>query len=410
MAILGSETGEDFDIGQRVVVDIEKVAHGGHFIARHSGRVFFVRHALPGERVEIEITSTGKSFLRADAVSILSPSPDRVEPLCKFSGAGRCGGCDFQHISIARQRNLKADVVKEQFDRIAKMDIEVIVEEVGEPLHWRTRLSNATNEVGKIGFYAMRSHRVVPIDDCVIASSAIDFPSLAQRKWPSESRVDISSSSTGDRTIAIASNKRGSQARITEGKKSNFEEVSGHTLEVSESSFWQSHDLAPETLVAAVTPYFREGDRVLDLYGGVGLFTAAALDLIGPKGSVDLVESSASACANARRNFESYPNVKIHQIDVEKGLKKISGADVVVLDPPREGAGKEVLVTVAAYEPRSIVYVACDPAALARDSAYLFDLGYGLSHLRAFDLFPMTHHIECVATFEPSQKRESNVS
>jgi tRNA/tmRNA/rRNA uracil-C5-methylase (TrmA/RlmC/RlmD family) len=395
--------GENFEVGQRLNVDIEKVAHGGHFIARAAGRVFFVRHAIPGENVEIEITSVGSSFLRADVVKVLAVSPDRVQPPCSYSGAGGCGGCDFQHISTSRQRELKADVIKEQFARIAKMEIDVEVEEVAEPLHWRTRISGATDAQGRIGFYAFRSHRVIPVEDCLIAASDIGFPTLAKRKWPTNSRIEIACGEEGKRTVAIGTAVRGSKVRISEGPKVLREQIGGLTVEVSQESFWQSHEKAPATLIDAIRPYVKSGDKVLDLYGGVGLFTAGILDLL-EEGRVDLIESSRTAIADAQRNFAEYPNVHIHQGDVAREIDTIVEANLVILDPPREGAGKAVLESICDLNPRSIVYVACDPAALARDSAYLKDLGYELSGLRAFDLFPITHHIECVAHFEASQK------
>lgn len=393
-----------FQVGERLTVSIEKVAHGGHFIARHEGQVFFVRHAIPGERVEIEVTSTGSSFLRADVVGVLEPSPDRVRPPCSYSHAGGCGGCDFQHISILRQRQLKADVIHEQFSRIAKMEIEVEVEEVGEPLQWRTRISSATNSRGEIGFYASRSHTVVPVKDCLIATESIKFSELAKRTWPKESRIEISASSEGVRSIAIAPAGRGSKSRLTEGPQILTEIIDGHSVEVSQRSFWQSHESAPEILTQAVMEAVKEGDHLLDLYGGVGLFTAALLDRVGPSGHIDLVESSQSATADAKRNFADFPNVSVFTGDVQKELGRINRADVVLLDPPREGAGRQTIAAIVELGPRSILYVACDPAALARDVAYLAEIGYEMVGLRAFDLFPMTHHVECVARFEPSQK------
>lgn len=404
------ERGKSFSVGEHHTVTVEKVAHGGHFIARHEGQVIFVRHAIPGEIVEVEITGTGSSFVRADAIRIIEPSPDRVSPPCAFSHPGGCGGCDFQHISIARQRELKADVIREQFSRIAKREVTVTVEEIGEPLHWRTRVSSATNEDGKIGFYASRTHTVVPVNDCVIASMSIDYPELANRKWPARSRIEISASSTGARSIAIADATRGAKARMTEGAAVSREEVSGHQLQVSQASFWQSHENAPEVLSEAIYGFIREGDHVLDLYGGVGLFAAALIDVVGPTGSIELIESSTSAIADARRNFAEYPNILIHAGDVSRVLVKIDQTDVVVLDPPRDGAGREVIMKIAALAPRGILYIACDPAALARDTVYLQENGFDLNLLRAYDLFPMTHHVECVAVFEPSQKAESKVS
>lgn len=406
--------GENFAVGQRLTVEIEKVAHGGHFIARFAGRVFFVRHGVPGERVEIEITSVGSSFLRADVVEVLVASPDRVTAPCKFAGPGLCGGCDFQHITPARQRALKTEVIKEQFARIAKANFDVVneveVEEVAPPLHWRTRISAASNVRGEVGFYALRSHRVIAVDECLIAAKGIGFPALSNRKWPTNSRVEIAVSSDGVRTVAIGPAIRGSKVRITEGPKVLHEKIGEVTLEVSQDSFWQSHEKAPAVLIAAIRPFIRAGDQVLDLYGGVGLFSAGIVDLVGQNGSIDLIESSRSAIGDAQRSFINLPNVRIYQGDVAREIHKINGSDVVILDPPREGAGKDVLQNIAALNPRSIVYVACDPAALARDTAYLAELGYSLSDLRAFDLFPMTHHIECVAHFEASQKVANNVS
>ncbi len=396
---------KSFELGQRLSVSIEKVAHGGHFIARLNGQVIFVRHGIPGELVEIEITGAASGFYRADVAKVIQPSPDRVEPPCRYSHPGGCGGCDFQHISEERQRALKAEVIVEQFARIAKLEVAVSVEGVGEGLHWRTRVSSATDDQGRIGFYASRSHNVVPVEDCLIACTGVDYPELAKKRWPPKSRVEISVNSSNERSIAIAPAIRGSKARLTQGPAALKENIFGVELQVGHMSFWQSHELAPEILSEQVRENVKPGDFVLDLYGGVGLFTAALLDLVGENGQVDLIESSPSAISDARRNFADRPNVVIHAGDVNHGLDKITRADLVVLDPPREGAGKDVLAKICRLNPRSVVYVACDPAALARDCRYLEDMGWQMRSLRAFDLFPMTHHVECVAVFEPFQNR-----
>lgn len=401
---------KSFTVGQHLTVSVEKVAHGGHFIARHLGQVLFIRDVIPGEVVEVVVTSTGSSFYRADLVKVIEASPDRVLPPCQYSHVGGCGGCDFQHVNIARQRALKSDVIIEQFARIAKKVVDIVVEEIDEPLHWRTRISSATDEEGHIGFYASRSHVVIPVEDCLIAASSIKYPELAARKWPGRSRVEISVNSADERSVAIAPAIRGSKPRLSQGPQSLTEMIYGHKLQVSHTSFWQSHIMAPEILTSAVREHVRENDYVLDLYGGVGLFTAAVIDQIGAGGQIDLVESSPSATADARANFEDMPNVKIHTGEVSKVLGSLTRADVVILDPPREGAGKAVLAQIADFVPRCIVYVACDPAALARDCRYLEELGWNMSSLRAFDLFPMTHHVECVAVFEPLQNPRNDVS
>lgn len=393
------------EVGQKIQVTIEKVAHGGHFIARHEGAVIFVRHAIPGEVCEIEITSVGSSFNRGDVISVIQSSDDRVSAPCRFAHRNGCGGCDFQHISLPRQRNLKSDVVLEQFSRIAKMEIEVEVEEVSSPLGWRTRCSAVTTKAGALGFYQARSHKIIPVDDCRILVPEMRYAELAQRGAKGDQRVEISISNNGERTIATANSRDESPLRISDGPDVAHYTVGEKTFEVSQKSFWQSHKDAPHVLTEAVLRYadLQEGDHVLDLYGGVGLFAASFLPIIGQSGSVDIVEGSKSATSDAARNFADDKNVNIYTGDVARLITRFTHADVIVLDPPREGAGKDVVVQCAKLQARTIVYVACDPAALARDTSYLQEAGYHLESIRAFDLFPMTHHIECIAKFVPSK-------
>ena len=397
-------------VGQRLTVDIEKIAHGGHFIARHESEngkkaVIFVRHAIPGERVEIEITSTSANFIRADVVEVISASSDRVQAPCEYSNRDGCGGCDFQHISITRQRALKSEVIKEQFERIAKMDISVDVEEVGEPLHWRTRVTATTDHNGALGFYSSRSHRVIPVKECLIAIPEIGIAAMSAQKLSPDVRIEIAYSSEGERMVAEAPKSGDGKFRQNIGPAVLHERVGDQLLQVSQRSFWQGHKRAPEVLTDVVRNFahLQEGEHVLDLYGGVGLFTAAYLKDVGATGSIHLVEGSKDATADAKNNFAGQSNIEISTGDVAKIITRINRADVVILDPPREGAGKEVVQEITRLSPRSIIYVACDPAALARDTAYLREYGYQLEKIRAFDLFPMTHHIESVALFTPSK-------
>jgi tRNA/tmRNA/rRNA uracil-C5-methylase (TrmA/RlmC/RlmD family) len=316
-----------------------------------------------------------------------------------------CGGCDFQHITPAHQRTLKSNVITEQFSRIAKKEISVEVEAVGDPIGWRTRAIATTNRNGKLGFYKSRSHSITPVDDCIICVEGMNFSEITARPLKGDVRVEISASNTGERTIALAPTRGEEKARITEGQPILHEVVHGKTLEVSQDSFWQSHVRAPEVLTDAVLAFaqLKSGEHVLDLYGGVGLFTAAIIEVVGPDGQIDLIEGSKVATEDARRNFATAKNITVATGDVAKLLPRVTAADVVVLDPPREGAGRDVIMQITGLKPRAIVYVACDPAALARDTAYLEDHSYTLAKLRAFDLFPMTHHIECVALYERAE-------
>lgn len=397
-------------VGQRLTVDIEKIAHGGHFIARHESEngkkaVIFVRHAIPGERVEVEITSMSATFIRADVVQVISASQDRVQAPCTYSHQNGCGGCDFQHIALTRQRALKSEVIKEQFERIAKMDISVEVEAVGEPLRWRTRIIATTDHTGALGFYSSRSHRVIPVNDCLIAIPEIGIAAMSEQKLAPDVRIEIAYSSEGERTVAQAPKNGAGKFRQNTGPAVLHERVGKELLQVSQRSFWQGHKSAPAVLSDVVRKFaeLQEGEVVLDLYGGVGLFTSACLSDIGTSGSIHLIEGSKEATLDAKNNFALQFNVEISTGDVAKILKRLDRADVVILDPPREGAGKEVVQEMTRLSPRSIIYVACDPAALARDTAYLREKGYNLDKIRAFDLFPMTHHIESVALFTLSK-------
>jgi tRNA/tmRNA/rRNA uracil-C5-methylase (TrmA/RlmC/RlmD family) len=348
--------------------------------------------------VVVEVTSTGKSFNRGDVLEVIEPSPDRVKAPCSYAHRLGCGGCDFQHIAIARQRELKSEVVTEQFARIAKMDLKVVVEEVSDPLHWRTRAILNIDGSGKAGFFGSRSHNSIQIADCLTCVPELKLVEIASRTWQPNTKLEISANKSGDRIVA------GSE--VFEGPKELVEIVDENRFQVSHSSFWQSHKSAPAVLTEAVMQFaqLQSGNQVLDLYGGVGLFSAAALSAVGETGRVDLVEASSSAVGDAKINFENMPNVNIYLGEVAKIMPRIGSADVVILDPPRDGAGQLVLQQISALDPKRIIYVACDPAALARDCAFANDLGWKLTKVRAFDLFPMTHHIEMVAVFTRSAR------
>jgi tRNA/tmRNA/rRNA uracil-C5-methylase (TrmA/RlmC/RlmD family) len=326
------------------------------------GRVVFVRHALPGERVEVEVTegTDGDKFWRADAVTVLSASADRVEAPCPVAGPGLCGGCDFQHVTPARQRQLKADVVAEQLRRLAGLVWDVTVEAVpgdADGLRWRTRTRFAHLPDGRPAMRMHGSHELVPVDECLIALPASD---------------------AGPEVVEAAGRQ--------------------HTFRVAADGFWQVHPGAPRVLVETVLAMLRPepGERVLDLYAGVGLFAAFLADAVGPE-HVVAVEGHPGATRDAAANLPR--GVRVLQGDVARVLAATLDEpfDLVVLDPPREGARRKVVEQVVDRAPRAVAYVACDPAALARDVATFASLGYSLRELRAFDLFPMTHHVECVA-------------
>ena len=403
--------------GTRLELTIESVAHGGHCVARHEGRVVFVRHALPGERVIARITdgTTESKFLRADAIEILDASEDRVSPPCPYSGPGQCGGCDFQHVQLDAQRLLKAQVIAEQFQRVGGIDLEALMGERGvdvaslrvEPvardrdgLRWRTRLELGAKD-GVAGLRAHRSHRLVEIDDCLIADERF-APAYTDRFAPWANGVDLIAPSDGDVVAIELPLQKGDEVPSVH-EIVHFDGSPDLTFEVSARGFWQVHPGAASTFASAVreAAAVRPGETVIDLYCGVGLFARVLADQSGPDGRVIGVEADEEALRHARTNMDGAANVDLIAGDVATVDWSATSADVVVLDPPRAGAGREVIERIATLKPRTVVYVACDPAALARDVRTALDLGFKLRQLRAFDAFPMTHHVECIAVLTP---------
>ena len=371
------------------------VAHGGHCVARvpvddGRERVVFVRHALPGERVHAVVTDDGGgAFCRADAIAVLEPAPGRVEPPCPWARAGGCGGCDWQHADGPTQRALKTAVLREQLQRLAGIERDVDVEEPpGGLLGWRHRVRLAVDGEGRPGLRAHRSHDVLPIADCPLVPAGELPPVLEQRFTPGD-EIEVAIDAHGVRHLHAAVVQR----------------AAGREWRLSAGTFWQVHPALAQTLADVVAEWAQvpAGGLAWDLYGGVGLFAAVLAGQVGPDGEVRVVESDRQAVSDGRAALADLEQVHWTVGRVEQVLASLPGRpDVVVADPPRRGLGRATVAALCARTPNRIVHVACDPAALARDVALFATHGYDLAALRAFDAFPMTHHMECVALFQPS--------
>ncbi|MEY4989464.1 MAG: hypothetical protein RI933_1097 [Actinomycetota bacterium] len=396
-------------VGQNLVLNIEKVAHGGIFVARHDGRVVFVSHVLPGEKVKAQVfEDRGGSFCRAEPTEIIEPSPDRVAQVWKQAGPGGAGGAEFGHIKLDRQRELKADVIEEALDRMSGIKLRPVVEPVpgddeNNGLGYRSRVQLHVDEAGNVGPYRERSHEVIRVKDLPLATEDIRDLEFHHKNFQNVKKIEIAASNTGGTQWRIDGKVKGDERLI--------ERAAGRTFRISGGGFWQVHrgaaDLLANTVTSmAATVGFDKAAQNLDLYGGVGLFSGALAAKFGKDLEITSVESFRQATDDATLNLNDLSKAKVVCAPVERFLDKHlsekstarNSSATIVLDPPRSGAGAKVVGRLLELAPKHIIYVACDPIALARDLKSFIAGGYRLAQLRAFDLFPHTHHVECVAS------------
>lgn len=407
--------------GDLIDLDITGVAHGGIFVGRHEGRVVFVPDTLPGERVRVRLTDTRKkAFWRAEALEVLDAAPER-RPHVWASAAidrapeDRVGGAEFGHIELAHQRALKERVIRESLERVGRLELPVEVrpagaDETADGTGWRTRVSLHVDDAGRVGPFAPRSHRVVETPDLPLAIADLARVA-ADLRGAAEGRIDLVQPADGRVRVL----PRPDGARPTGPVEVVEERVGDRSFRVDAGGFWQVHRLAAGALTEAVADRIRSAagdldpDAVhLDLYGGVGLFAATLGDLGGASTRVVSVESDPRATEHAGENLAEWVGARAETARVDRYVGRLRAEaserererlsrGVVVLDPPRAGAGREVVEGIAALAPQTVVYVACDPVALARDLATFAVHGYRADGgVHGLDLFPNSHHVEAV--------------
>ena len=380
-----------------LTLEIEKVAHGGVFVARDKGQVYFVSGALPGEVVEVEVTETAKTFSRAEVISVQKASEHRVPHFWKAAAKG-AGGAEFGHIELGFQRELKTRVLQENLVRMAKLELDVAVEaapdDQGDGLRYRTRLQLNVDSSGLAGPSKARSNEIVFTKELPLAVLEIEELGLHLKNFSGVEKIKIAASNTGDLQWMVDDKVQGSNQLV--------ERVGGRTFRLSVGGFWQAQKHAAQLLSEQVIEFeklldFDPKKQNLDLYAGAGLFSATA-SVVFPDANFTAVESSAKAVASGEKSSVDLPNLKFQKADVLKFLRtRAEGTfDTIVLDPPRSGAANKVVAQLLRLSPRNIIYVACDPVALARDLQVLSASGYQVKGMRAFDIFPHTHHFETV--------------
>ena len=412
-------------MSQFIDLQLSAMAHGGSALGRHQGQVIFVPYTIPGETVRVEVVESRTRWARARLVEILEASPHRVEPLCPYFGVDRCGGCHFQHMAYEAQAEFKGAVVADQLARIGGLDDANVQDIIGaaEPWGYRNHVQFSLTPEGQLGFLTADTHRVIAVKECLILDPLLDdLWSALDMEWPQLHRLSLRcGSATGDLLAAFELDHyedfdidvdfpvscvlllADGEAVVLMGNAYLTEHVAGRDYRISAGSFFQVNTAGAEALIALVDDYLAptQDDLLVDLYCGVGLFGLALAERVG---RVIGIESDPIAAADFRHNARGLEQVDLLEGKTQAVLPRIKETvDLLVLDPPRSGAGEKVAGEVARLAPRRIAYVSCDPATLSRDARRLSECGYRLDVVQPIDLFPQTYHVESIALFSRDQ-------
>lgn len=384
-------------------------ANGGSCVARHDGRVVFVRYALPGETVRVRLkgnVDNRGSYWNAEAIEVLEPSADRIDSLCAIAGVDGAGCCDLAFVDPAAARRLKGAVVANQLARLGgyqwREESDAEARPVGDlgATGWRTRVRLDTDPDGRAGFHRYHSSELVHRLDCAQLPPGM-LAGIADTQWPVDSQVHVAVDDDGVRHVVVSGTRAGgNRTTVAEGGYEAAQRVGERSWRVPVTAFWQAHRDAPALYSSLVTEWARlePGMTAWDLYGGAGVFAAALAQAVGDTGRVLTVDTSRGASRSARAALADLSCVSVQTESVRRALMgQRERADVAVLDPPRAGAGREVIDLLAAAEVPRIIHIGCEAASFARDVGLYRGHGYQVEKLEVFDSFPLTHHVECVA-------------
>lgn len=386
-------------IDQELTLNTGAPANGGSCVARHDGRVVFVRYALPGERVRARITAERGSYWHAECVEVLEPAPGRVDSLCPIAGVDGAGCCDLAFADPAAARALKGEVVSNQLARLGGFQWRGEAEALGDDgaTGWRSRVRLEVGADGRAGFHRYHSDELVTDLRCGQLPTGMT-KGLAEQSWRPGDHVHVVADDDGVRHVV--STGRGHRPEVVEGDYHATQWVGRRRWQIPVTAFWQAHRRAASFYSALIAEWAQPaaGSTAWDLYGGAGIFAAALAEPVGESGRVISVDTSRTATGAARAALADLPQVSVRTDSVRLVLgAERSVADVAVLDPPRAGAGREVIEALAAADVPRVVHIGCEAASFARDIGLYTKHGYAVEQIRVFDAFPLTHHVECVA-------------
>ena len=377
-------------------------ANGGSCVAHHEGRVVFVRYALPGERVRVRVTADRGSYWHAEVVEVIEPADGRTASLCPIAGVGGAGCCDLAFAAPEVARTLKAEVVANQLERLGGHRWSGEAEPLSDsgPTGWRTRVRLDVGADRRPGFHRYHSDDLVTDLRCAQLPAGM-LDGIAETEWPAAAQLHVAVDDDGARHVVRTLRQGGRTAtKVVEGRYEAVQRVDGRRWQVPVTAFWQAHRDAATTYSGLVADWAQAGTGMSawDLYGGAGVFAAVLGEAVGPSGRVLSVDTSRASTRAARAALADLTQVQVVTDSVRRALAAQRGrADVAVLDPPRAGAGREIIDLLGAAGVPRVVHIGCEAASFARDIGIYVSHGYTVEKIRVFDAFPLTHHIECVA-------------
>ena len=394
------------------------MAYGGDAIGRlKNGSTIFVPFCLPGERARVQVLEEKKGYYRGRLVELIEPSPGRIKPRCPHFGD--CGGCQYQHLAYEDQLQVKTQILKDQFSRIAgisQLPLEAL-EPSDSEWYYRNTIQLHQDAGGRLGYLAAGSHRVVPIRECHLPDEAIGavWPQITMEYLPGLEELQLRSGFDGQVMMVLDTDGELPELEIElpisvahlspagtlilAGDDHLIMQVNGMDFQLSPGSFFQVNTAQAGKMVEDLRQHLElsRDQTLMDIYCGVGLFSRF---LAGEVGRLIGIELSAPACDDFAANLDAFDHVELYMGSAGSVLTSLEfHADTVILDPPRAGLEKRAMQGLLRLLPRTIAYVSCDPATLARDAKQFLLAGYQLERVKPFDLFPQTGHIESISIF-----------